>query len=144
MSVNDVAEVLSRTGTADGTTTFPPNGQKYHLLTLPGDVFSYRYVAIITDEELTLAMSSSIRMLLIAAAIVATLAMLVIVRMVQAHLKPIQLIHGLLSDQKPEGNELIEIRDSVQHLIDENRALSNRAEDYAGRNAELLSSAGRR
>ncbi len=104
-------------------------GEKYHVLSLNGEMFDYSYILLIPDEELRMATSSSTRMLLLVTAAVASVSALLIVRVVQSRMKPIKLIYGLLSDRVPKGNELIEIRDGVQRLIDENNSMTSRMEN---------------
>ena len=41
----------------------------------------------------------------------------------------IKVLHSMISDRSPSGNELIEIRDGIQRLIEENAAMSSRMED---------------
>lgn len=103
-------------------------GEKYHLLSLQGDQFAYWYMMLIPDEELQVAMSSSVRLLMLVASLIAALGALIIMRTVQSRMKPIKLLYDMLSDRVPTGNELVEIRDGVQRLIDENNAMSSRME----------------
>jgi len=109
--------------------SFQWEGDDYHLLTAQGDAFSYRYLAVIADSELSVIMSGSVQMLLLVSVLIAALGMLVIIRVVQSRMKPIYLIHGMLSDAKPSGNELVEIRDNIQQLIDQNQRLVGQMED---------------
>lgn len=44
-------------------------------------------------------------------------------------MKPINLVYSMLSDREPTGNELLEIRDGVQRLTDENHAMTSRMEN---------------
>lgn len=105
------------------------NGQKYHLLQLSGDKYPYSYMMLISDQELQVAMSNSARILMLVAALVASLGALLIMRMVQSRMKPIKLVYSMLSDRSPTGNELMEIRDGVQRLIDENQTMTSRMEN---------------
>lgn len=113
----------------NGDTTIQHEGKTYHVLGLPGKTFSYRYVLIFSNEEILVGLNSSVQMLTLAAALVATMGLLFIHYFVQKRMKPIKLLHSMISDRDPTGNELLEIRDGIQRLIEENAAMSSRMED---------------
>ena len=104
-------------------------GGKYHLLELAGSRYNYRYLMLLPDTELQVGMSASVHMLMLLAAVVAALGVLIITYFVQKRMKPIKLLHSMISDREPSGNELLEIRDGIQRLIEENAAMSTRMED---------------
>lgn len=104
-------------------------GKTYYPLQLPGKTFAYRYVMLLSDDEMMAGMNSSVQMLMLIAALVAALGVLFIHYFVQKRMKPIKLLHSMISDREPTGNELIEIRDGIQRLIEENAAMSSRMED---------------
>ncbi|MGN0746746.1 MAG: helix-turn-helix transcriptional regulator [Aristaeellaceae bacterium] len=114
---------------AAGQDTLTWEGGGYHLLQLPGKTFGYRYLALISDSELSMGLSASVKMLMLLAAVVSALGVLVIHYLVQRNTRPIKLLHSMISDREPTGNELIEIRDGIQRLIEENAAMSSRMED---------------
>lgn len=113
---------------AAGESALQYEGEKYHLLELPGSIFDYRYLMLLPDTELQVGMSASVQMLTLIAAVVAALGILIIHYFVQKRMKPIKLLHSMISDREPTGNELIEIRDGIQRLIEENAAMSSRME----------------
>ena len=121
------AEVLAACAAGQDTLTWA--GQGYHLLQLPGKTFGYRYLALISDGEMSMGMSASVKMLMLLAAVVSALGVLAIHYLVQRNTRPIKLLHSMISDREPSGNELIEIRDGIQRLIEENAAMSSRMED---------------
>ena len=121
------AEVLAACAAGQDTLTWA--GQGYHLLQLPGKTFGYRYLALISDGEMSMGMSASVKMLMLLAAIVSALGVLAIHYLVQRNTRPIKLLHSMISDREPNGNELIEIRDGIQRLMEENAAMSSRMED---------------
>ena len=92
-------------------------------------VFGYRYLALISDGEMSMGMSASVKMLMLLAAVVSALGVLAIHYLVQRNTRPIKLLHSMISDREPSGNELIDIRDGIQRLIEENAAMSSRMED---------------
>ena len=104
-------------------------GGKYHLLELAGSRYNYRYLMLLPDTELQVGMSASVQMLMLLAAVVAALGVLIITYFVQKRMKPIKLLHSMISDREPSGNELLEIRDGIQRLIEENAAMSTCMED---------------
>lgn len=124
-----VLEALRQIPEGSDMTPFVWEGRAYRLLSAEGDLFPYRYLAVIADSELAVILSSSVKMLLIVSVIVAALGMLISIRVVQSRMKPIHLIHGMLTDTKPSGNELVEIRDNIQKLIDQNQRLAGQVED---------------
>ena len=124
-----VLEALRQIPEGSDMTAFIWEGKGYRLLAAEGELFSYRHLAVIADSELAVILSSSVQMLLIVSVIVAALGMLVSIRVVQSRMKPIHLIHGMLTDTKPSGNELVEIRDNIQRLIDQNQRLAGQVED---------------
>lgn len=105
------------------------NGKDYRLLRLDGDTMNYGYVMLIPSSELSVAVAGTMQAFFLAASFVAALGLLLITLFVQSRIKPIRLLHSMLSTQKPSGNELMEIKQSVQRLIDENAALNMRMED---------------
>lgn len=120
---------LALEAAASGAQTLQHEGQTYHVLSLPGETFAYRYVMLFSNEEILVGLNSSVQMLTLAAALVATLGLLFIHYFVQKRMKPIKLLHSMISDREPSGNELLEIRDGIQRLIEENAAMSSRMED---------------
>lgn len=104
-------------------------GEGYRLLRLNGDAMGYDYVMLVPDSELSVAMAGSMQALFFAAAFISALGLVVITLFVQSRIKPIRLLHSMLSTQAPTGNELLEIRQSVQKLIDENAELNTRMEN---------------
>ena len=124
-----ILDALSTKGEQDDLSSFAWNGAHYRLLWVPGDVFSYSYLAVIADSELSVMMSGTVQMLLLVSVVIAAMGMLVIIRVVQSRMKPIYLIHDMLSDAKPSGNELVEIRDNIQQLIDQNQQLVSQMKD---------------
>ena len=108
--------------------TLVVNGQKYHLLSMDGNGFSYHYIMLVSDGELGAAMSGSVSVMALVAALCMALGVLLITRMVQNRVKPIRLLYSMLSDRAPSGNELIELRDAVQGLVDKNAAMSEKIE----------------
>ena len=105
------------------------NGAGYQLLKMPGSMFSYGYAAIIADSERMITVSASAQALLLVSAVVAALCLALIARVVRSRLKPIYLIRDMLTDTRPTGNELVEIRDSIQQMIDRNQQLAGQMED---------------
>lgn len=122
-----LAAALEASSAGEQTLTWEGGG--YHMLELPGKTFGYHYLALIPDGELSVGMSASVKMLMLVAAIVSALGMLVIHYFVQRSTKPIKLLHAMISDREPTGNELMEIRDGIQRLIEENAAMSSHMED---------------
>ncbi len=114
---------------SNGAETLQHQGQTYHVLSLPGKIFSYRYVMLFSNEEILAGLNASVQMLTLAAALVATLGLLFIHYFVQKRMKPIKVLHSMISDREPTGNELLEIRDGIQRLIEENAAMSSRMAD---------------
>ena len=112
-----------------GESTLRHDGKTYHVLSMPGETFAYRYVMLVSDEEILAGLNASVQMLVLAAAVVATLGVLFIHYFVQKRMKPIKLLHSMISDREPTGNELLEIRDGIQRLIEENAVMSSRMED---------------
>lgn len=105
------------------------HGRKYYLLQLAGDTFSYSYVMLLSDEEMTAGINASMQMLTLISALVGALCILFIHYFVQKRMKPIKLLHSMISDREPTGNELIEIRDGIQRLIEQNAAMTSEMED---------------
>lgn len=112
-----------------GADTLRHDGKTYYPLQLAGETFSYRYVMLLSDDEMMAGMNASMKMLTLMAALAAALGVLFIHYFVQKRMKPIKLLHSMISDREPTGNELIEIRDGIQRLIEENAAMSSRMED---------------
>lgn len=125
----DVPAAIALEAAALGQETLRHDGSLYHVLTLPGETFAYRYVMLFSNDEIAAGLNSSVQMLTLAAALVATLGLLFIHYFVQKRMKPIKLLHSMISDREPTGNELLEIRDGIQRLIEENAAMSSRMED---------------
>ena len=123
-----IAERISKSH-ADYDQTLSWDGQKYHLVQLPGQNAAYSYAMLISDKEVSVAMSGSIRMMTLVAAVVAALCLVFITGAVQSRMKPIRVLYEMLSAREPDGNELVEIRDGVQRLIDENLAMSAKMQD---------------
>ncbi len=105
-------------------------GVKYHVLRIEGKHYPYSYLMLVSDVELSVALSTSVKVMLMVCVLIAALGALLIMRMVRLRMKPIKLLYGMLMDRKPTGNELLEIRDGVQKLIDENAAMNTRMESY--------------
>lgn len=117
------------TAAKEGWETLRYKGRKYYLLQLPGDTFSYSYVMLLSDEEMMAGINASIQMLALISALVGALGILFIHYFVQKRMKPIKLLHSMISDREPTGNELIEIRDGIQRLIEKNAAMTSEMED---------------
>lgn len=113
----------------EGKETLRYQGRKYYLLQLPGDTFTYSYVMLLSDEEMTAGINASMQMLTLMSALVGALCLLFIHYFVQKRMKPIKLLHSMISDREPNGNELIEIRDGIQRLIEQNAAMTSEMED---------------
>ncbi len=111
------------------TDSMKHNGRRYQILRSDVSSYGFDYCVLIPESELSMAMSGSVQLLLLVAAGVAALGLLIINRLVQRNVKPIQMLHSMLSDREPTGNELVEIRDSVQALIDQNTAMSQKMEN---------------
>lgn len=112
-----------------GESILSSKGNRYHFLCIDGDKYDYSYMMLVSDEELRVAMSSSTTLLIVVAAVIASLCALLIMRTVQSRMKPINLLYSMLSDRASTGNELVEIRDGVQRLIDENNTMASRMEN---------------
>lgn len=117
------------TAAQEGRDALRYNGRKYYLLQLPGDTFPYSYVMLLSDEEMTAGINASMQMLTLISALVGALCILCIHYFVQKRMKPIKLLHSMISDREPTDNELIEIRDGIQRLIEQNAAMTSEMED---------------
>lgn len=107
---------------------FVYNGKTYRPIWIAGNTMAFEYLLLVSMDELTLAMMDSLKIIVVVAAIVATLGTLLITHFVQSRIKPIRLLHGMLNNSPPNSNELLEIRNSVQKLIDDNAELNTRME----------------
>lgn len=105
-------------------------GKTYHVLTEEGGS-RLGCAALVSDEEFAVALSGSVKALVLVSAIAAAAAVLLITRFVQSRMRGIKLVHSMLADHAPTGNELVEIRDGIQRLIDENATMTTRLEDMA-------------
>lgn len=114
---------------AAGESVIRHASKKYHLIELPGETFGYRYMLLLPDDEMRIGMNASVQMLILLSAVVGTLGILFIHYFVQRRMAPIKLLHSMISDRDPSDNELIEIRDGIQRLIDENTAMTSKMED---------------
>ena len=102
----------------------------YHVLTEEG-ASRLSCAALVSDQEFAVALSGSVKALVLVSAIAAAIAVLLITRFVQSRMRGIKLVHSMLADHEPTGNELLEIRDGIQRLIDENTSMSTRLENMA-------------
>lgn len=115
---------------AQGQETLRFEGQLYHVLS-ERDGNSLSCAALISDREFSIAISDSTKALVLVSAVVAAIAVLLITRFVQSRMKGIKLLQSMLEIHSPSDNELIEIRDGIQHLIDENASMTTRLENMA-------------
>ncbi|MBP3656015.1 MAG: helix-turn-helix domain-containing protein [Clostridia bacterium] len=99
--------------------------EDYHLIELPGNTFGFRYVMLLPDSMLQVGMNAPVQMLTILSALVGALGILFIHYFVQRRMQPIKLLHSMISERDPSGNELLEIRDGIQRLIDQNNAMTS-------------------
>lgn len=109
--------------------TLTHEGARYRLLWLENQRFGFQYIMVFPETLLKVGMSAPIKMLMVLTALVGALGLAFIHYFVQKRMKPIKLLHSMISDGEPEGNELIEIRDGLQRLIDENAAMMSQMED---------------
>ena len=105
-------------------------GKLYHVLTETGSS-RLSCAALVSDQEFAVALSGSVKALVLVSAIAAALAVLLITRFVQSRMRGIKLLHSMLAEHEPTGNELLEIRDGIQRLIDENASMTTRLENMA-------------
>ena len=105
-------------------------GKLYHVLTEAGSS-RLSCAALVSDQEFAVALSGSVKALVLVSAIAAALAVLLITRFVQSRMRGIKLLHSMLAEHEPTGNELLEIRDGIQRLIDENASMTTRLENMA-------------
>lgn len=124
-AVSGVPEQAVMQAAEDGRGQLRHEGGTYHVIELPGKTMRYRYIMLVSDEEMAVAMVDTLKVFVLVAAVVFLLGLLLITRLVHSRLKPIRLLHSMLLDQESTGNELLEIRDSVQRLIDEHAQLSS-------------------
>ncbi len=115
---------------ADGRKELRYSGKQYHVLREDGGS-RLGCAALVSDEEFAVALSGSVKALVLVSAFVAAVAVLLITRFVQSRMRGIKLVHSMLADHEPTGNELREIRDGIQRLIDENASMSTRLETMA-------------
>ncbi|MBQ3705772.1 MAG: AraC family transcriptional regulator [Clostridia bacterium] len=113
-----------------GQTALRYGGKQYHILTENGSS-RLSCAALVSDEEFAVALSGSVKALVLVSAFAAAVAMLLITRFVQSRMRGIKLVHSMLADHEPTGNELLEIRDGIQRLIDENASMTTRLENMA-------------
>ncbi len=113
---------------AGGEDTVHMKGERYHIMREKGSS-SLGSVALISGAELRIALSASVSALVLVASFAAALSVLLITRFVQSRMKGIKLVQSMLGDHVRSGDELIEIRDGVQRLIDENASMTVRLED---------------
>ena len=111
--------------------TVTVQGRRYHLLYESGGS-NLSCAAMIDHRELGVALNNSVKALILVAAIAAAIAVLLSTRFVQSRMKGINLLRSMLATQTPTDNELIEIRDGIQRLIDENATMSTRMENMVG------------
>lgn len=78
----DIQTLLDVRAAEAGQNTIVHAGKKYRLLSLSGEKFDYSYMMLISDEELRLAVSSSAQLLILVAAVIASLGVLLIMRTV--------------------------------------------------------------
>ncbi|MBQ8162677.1 MAG: helix-turn-helix transcriptional regulator [Clostridia bacterium] len=107
------------------------DGQTWHIFR-DGQESGNACLALVNDLEFAVALSSSVKGLVLVCAVIAAVALLLITLLVQTHTRPILLLSSMLRLQNPENHELMEIRDGVQKLIDENTSMSVRLEDMKG------------
>lgn len=114
-------------------------GERYRTLLIKGNQFQYDYLMLISDRELDVAMSGSVQMLMLIAVLIAACGMLLIAFIAQMRVKPIKLVYSMLSAQEPSDNVLIEIRNSVEQLINKNAEMSMQMQSVEGlRKSELV------
>lgn len=114
----------------DGKETLRFEGQLYHVLSEKGSS-NLSCAALISDREFSIAISDSTKALVVVSAVVAAIAVLLITRFVQSRMKGIKLLQTMLEIHSPSDNELIEIRDGIQRLINENASMTTRLSDMA-------------
>ncbi len=123
------SETLLQAATG-GQTELRYGGKLYHVLTEDGSS-RLSCVALVSDEEFAVALSGSVKALVLVSAFAAAVAVLLITRFVQSRMRGIKLLHSMLAEHEPTGNELLEIRDGIQRLIDENASMTTRLENMA-------------
>ncbi len=103
-------------------------GKNYLLVATEKDSMDLSYLMMVSEEETQLAFAGSMKLFIVVLTLISALCLLFITRFVQSRIKPIRLVHSMISDRRPSGNELMEIRDGVQKLIDENASLNTQME----------------
>lgn len=121
----DPARIL--TAVQQGESTLREGGKTYHILHEEGSGH-FSCVALVSNAEFSVALSGSVKALIFISALAAAAAVLLSTRFVQSRMKGIKLLQSMLDQHAPTGDELIEIRDGIQRLIDENASMSNRLE----------------
>ncbi len=123
-NVSGVPQELVLEKAGEGATELGFEGKNYLLVATQKDGMDLRYLMLVSEEETRIAFVGSMQIFVVLLTIISALCLLFITRFVQSRIKPIRLVHSMLSDRRPNGNELMEIRDGVQKLIDENASLS--------------------
>ena len=127
---SDIAEETLLEAVHKEQRTLQANGQIYHALWEKGTA-SLSCALYISDQEFDVAISGSLKALVLVAALIAAIAILIITRFVQSRMKGVNLLRSMLTDHPANGNELLEIRDGIQRLIDENTSMTTRLETMA-------------
>ena len=110
-----------------GENTLREGGKTYHVLHEEGSGH-FSSIALVSNAEFSVALSGSVKALILISALAAAAAVLLSTRFVQSRMKGIKLLQSMLDQHAPTGDELIEIRDGIQRLIDENASMSTRLE----------------
>ena len=110
-----------------GENTLREGGKTYHVLHEEGSGY-FSSIALVSNAEFSVALSGSVKALILISALAAAAAVLLSTRFVQSRMKGIKLLQSMLDQHAPTGDELIEIRDGIQRLIDENASMSTRLE----------------
>ena len=106
------------------------DNRDYVLINLDGKSLSYRYVMLIPKETLLTGLGANISGLILFAGMASILGVLLIIIFVHSRIKPIRVLKAMLTDTQTNGNELIQIRDRVQYLIDNNEELLLKMESF--------------
>ena len=121
----DPARILN--AVEEGENTLREGGKTYHVLHEEGSGH-FSSIALVSNAEFSVALSGSVKALILISALAAAAAVLLSTRFVQSRMKGIKLLQSMLDQHAPTGDELIEIRDGIQRLIDENASMSTRLE----------------
>lgn len=102
--------------------------KKYMLYRIPGDKLELSYLMLASASDMSMAFTGTMKLFMVILAILFAVCLLVVIYFVQLRVRPIRRLHKMIVKSAPEGNELIEIRDGVQRLIDDNAALNTKVE----------------